>query len=113
MSEEIKHPLEYSVYSCKVTWCPICSEHFYNERNKSCTTKATSEHYHTIHAPVKPVEHELKSCEHLLKLTAKNNYSCINCQLNVFLYHDGDMKDNKIELLQRNRDLDDLIILGV
>jgi len=54
--EEIKHQLEYSVYSCKVTWCPICCEHFYNERNKSCTTKDTSEHYHTIPVPVKPVD---------------------------------------------------------
>jgi len=54
--EEIKHQLEYSVYSCKVTWCPICNAHFYNERNVNHTTEATSEHYHTIPAPVKPVD---------------------------------------------------------
>ena len=43
-----KHPLEYSSYSCKVSWCPICNQHFYNDRNKEHTTKATSEHYHII-----------------------------------------------------------------
>jgi hypothetical protein len=41
-----KHYLEYSMYSCKVSWCPICNHHFYNERNESHTTKATNEHYH-------------------------------------------------------------------
>lgn len=41
-----KHYLEYSIYSCKVSWCPICNQHFYNERNESHTIKATNEHYH-------------------------------------------------------------------
>ncbi len=44
----IKHQLEYSIWSCKVSWCPICRKHFYNERNKIHTTKATSEHYHLL-----------------------------------------------------------------
>lgn len=44
----IKHQLEYSIYSCKVSWCPICHKHFYNERNEIHTTKATSEHYHIM-----------------------------------------------------------------
>ncbi len=26
-----KHKLEYNIHSTKVTWCPICKEHFYNE----------------------------------------------------------------------------------
>lgn len=41
-----KHYLEYSMYSCKVSWCPICNQHFYNERNESHTINATNEHYH-------------------------------------------------------------------
>jgi hypothetical protein len=28
-----KHQLEYSIHSAKVTWCPICCRHFYNEVN--------------------------------------------------------------------------------
>lgn len=44
----IKHQLEYSIWSCKVSWCPICLKHFYNERNEIHTTKATSEHYHLL-----------------------------------------------------------------
>lgn len=44
----IKHQLEYSIWSCKVSWCPICRKHFYNERNEIHTTKATSEHYHLL-----------------------------------------------------------------
>ena len=44
----LKHQLEYSIWSCKVSWCPICLKHFYNERNEIHTTKATSEHYHIL-----------------------------------------------------------------
>ena len=44
----IKHQLKYSIWSCKVSWCPICLKHFYNERNEINTTKATSEHYHLL-----------------------------------------------------------------
>ena len=44
----IKHQLEYSIWSCKVSWCPICLKHFYNERNEIHTTKATSEHNHLL-----------------------------------------------------------------
>ena len=47
----IRHNLEYSIWSCKVSWCPICNQHFYNERNKEHTTKATPEHYHEL--PIK------------------------------------------------------------
>ena len=47
----IKHQLEYSIWSCKVSWCPICLKHFYNERNEIHTTKATSEHYHLLDCP--------------------------------------------------------------
>ena len=43
-----QHQLEYSIWSCKVSWCPICLKHFYNERNEIHTTKATSEHYHLL-----------------------------------------------------------------
>jgi hypothetical protein len=28
-----KHQLEYSIWSCKVSWCPICKQHFYNSEN--------------------------------------------------------------------------------
>jgi len=45
-AKEIRHQLEYSIMSTKVSWCPICKSHFYNERNEVHTTKATSEHYH-------------------------------------------------------------------
>ena len=41
-----KHQLEYSIWSCKVSWCPICLEHFYNDRNEEHTTIPTKEHYH-------------------------------------------------------------------
>lgn len=43
-----KHYLQYSIYSTKVSWCPICNKHFYNDRNDYHTTKATIEHYHEI-----------------------------------------------------------------
>ena len=29
LTEKDRHELEYSIYSTKVTWCPICKEHFY------------------------------------------------------------------------------------
>ena len=45
---KIKHFLQYSIYSKKVSWCPICKQHFYNDRNEKHTTKATIEHYHEI-----------------------------------------------------------------
>ena len=45
---KIKHYLEYCMYSNKVSWCPICNSHFYNERNEKHTTKATEEHYHEL-----------------------------------------------------------------
>lgn len=45
---ETKHMLEYSIYSCKVSWCPICCKHFYNEQNEEHTTKATDKHYHVV-----------------------------------------------------------------
>jgi hypothetical protein len=45
---EVKHYLEYCMYSTKVSWCPICKKHFYNERNKEHTTNATKEHYHVL-----------------------------------------------------------------
>jgi len=44
----IKHQLEYSIYSARVSWCPVCLSHFYNERNNIHTTKPTSEHYHLL-----------------------------------------------------------------
>lgn len=47
----IKHQLEYSIYSCKVSWCQICHKHFYNERNEIHTTIVTSEHYHIFEIP--------------------------------------------------------------
>ena len=43
-----EHYLEYSIWSCQVSWCDICKEHFYNESNKEHTTKATKEHFHII-----------------------------------------------------------------
>jgi len=43
-----KHLLEYSIWSCKVSWCPKCNKHFYNERNSVHTTKSTSEHFHIL-----------------------------------------------------------------
>jgi hypothetical protein len=43
-----KHFLSYCIYSCKVSWCEKCKNHFYNERNKKHTTKATNKHYHEI-----------------------------------------------------------------
>jgi len=46
--EILKHKLKYSIWSSRVSWCPICKEHFYNSRNKKHTTKATCEHYHII-----------------------------------------------------------------
>jgi hypothetical protein len=42
----MKHQLEYSIYSRRVSWCPICLKHFYNERNVEHTTRATENHYH-------------------------------------------------------------------
>ncbi len=36
-ASEIKHQLEYNIHSCKVSWCPICKEHFYTE-----------DHYHIV-----------------------------------------------------------------
>ena len=45
---KIKHFLQYSIYSNKVSWCPICKQHFYNDRNEKHTTKATIKHYHEI-----------------------------------------------------------------
>ena len=45
---KIKHFLQYSIYSKKVSWCPICKQHFYNDRNEKHTTIATIEHYHEI-----------------------------------------------------------------
>lgn len=42
----IRHQLEYSMYSTKVTWCPICKEHFYNDSNNEHTTIATKAHFH-------------------------------------------------------------------
>jgi hypothetical protein len=45
---EVKHQLEYSMYSCRVSWCPICHKHFYNEKNKKHTTVATNEHFHIL-----------------------------------------------------------------
>ena len=42
----MKHQLEYSIWSARVSWCPICKKHFYNSRNEHHTTKATKEHYH-------------------------------------------------------------------
>ena len=42
----IKHQLEYSIWSCKVSWCPVCYKHFYNERNEKHTTQSMPEHYH-------------------------------------------------------------------
>ena len=45
---KIKHFLQYSIYSNKVSWCPICKQHFYNDRNEKHTTIATIEHYHEI-----------------------------------------------------------------
>jgi len=56
VDDEIRHHLQYDMHSAKVSWCPICNAHFYNERNREQTTIATQEHYHTIPAPVKPVE---------------------------------------------------------
>ena len=48
MLGEVKHFLEYCMYSTKVSWCPICRKHFYNERNEKHTTKPTKEHYHLL-----------------------------------------------------------------
>ena len=41
-----RHPLIYSIWSSKVSWCETCKKHFYNDRNKKHTTKPTAEHYH-------------------------------------------------------------------
>jgi len=41
-----KHQLEYSIWSDWVSWCPICNDHFYNDRNEDHTTIPTKEHYH-------------------------------------------------------------------
>lgn len=41
-----KHQLQYSTYSGKISWCPICKEHFYSKQNEVKTTIASSEHYH-------------------------------------------------------------------
>jgi hypothetical protein len=43
-----RHPLVYSIWSCKVSWCDKCKKHFYNDRNDKHTTKATDEHYHLV-----------------------------------------------------------------
>lgn len=48
MEKKDTHQLEYSIWSNKVSWCPICLKHFYNERNKMPTTKATKQHYHEV-----------------------------------------------------------------
>jgi len=79
MSEEIKHQLQYDMHSCKVSWCPICNAHFYNERNREHTTLATEEYYHTIPSPVKP---SLQSVEEAAKAHAdKNSYQSDKHQL--------------------------------
>jgi len=80
MSEEIKHYLQYDMHSAKVSWCPICNAHFYNERNREHTTIATQEHYHTIPAPVKPVEGETD--QYFIRQFDSNKYywcKCENC----------------------------------
>lgn len=45
-STEIKHPLEYSMWSAKVSWCPICHAHFYNKSNESGGFIVRDDHYH-------------------------------------------------------------------
>ena len=52
----IKHQLEYSIWSCRVSWCPICLEHFYNSRNEIHTTVATVDHYFTVPKPAPEVD---------------------------------------------------------
>lgn len=44
----IKHQLEYSPWSARFSWCPICKEHFFNEENKDHTTLSTKQHYHFL-----------------------------------------------------------------
>ena len=29
----MKHKLEYSIWSAKISWCDICKKHFYNQEN--------------------------------------------------------------------------------
>ena len=43
-----KHQLKYSVWSAKVSWCPICTRHFYSETNVEHTTRATDKHFHIL-----------------------------------------------------------------
>lgn len=57
IEQETKHQLQYNMWSNKVSWCPICKDHFYNDRNEMHTTKATKEHYHIF----KPIEQEKPS----------------------------------------------------
>ena len=45
---ENKHQLEYCSYSNKVSWCPICKKHYYNEMNDVHTTKKNDNHYHIL-----------------------------------------------------------------
>jgi len=44
----IKHKLIYSIYSSKVSWCPICHSHFYNEKNEKQTTMHGDNDYHFL-----------------------------------------------------------------
>lgn len=46
MKKHQLHQLEYSVWSCRVSWCPVCHEHYYNDRNIEHTTIPAKEHYH-------------------------------------------------------------------
>ncbi len=52
----MKHQLEYNIWSAKVSWCPICNKHFYNERNEKHTTLATDEHYHIVEDETHPLD---------------------------------------------------------
>jgi hypothetical protein len=56
MKDSDKHQLEYSIWSAKVSWCPICLEHFYNDTNKESTVRATLNHFHIIANNQKEVE---------------------------------------------------------
>lgn len=58
---------------------------FHDNPAQTSKQKAFMEGYKAAQQ-AKPVVN-LGPCEHLLKLTATNNYSCVNCDLNVSLYH--------------------------
>ena len=43
-----KHQLEYSIFSCKISWCPICKEHFYTKQNEVHRLTPTPDDYHIL-----------------------------------------------------------------